>query len=47
MTERVEETVPVTNPANGQVIANVPIGSVETVNDVVKVASDAFESWRY
>lgn len=45
--ERPEESIPVTCPANGETIATVPLGSAETVNDIVLVAHKAFDGWRY
>ncbi|MFL5778995.1 MAG: aldehyde dehydrogenase family protein, partial [Chloroflexota bacterium] len=42
------ETLPVENPANGQVIANVPRSSVEDVDRAVQAAHRAFEdTWRH
>jgi malonate-semialdehyde dehydrogenase (acetylating)/methylmalonate-semialdehyde dehydrogenase len=43
--EREEEYVSVTCPADGKTIASVPLGTAETVNDVVHVAHEAFDNW--
>ncbi len=40
------ETLEVENPANGQVIANVPASGAEDVDRAVDAAADAFESWK-
>jgi 1-pyrroline dehydrogenase len=40
------ETLTVENPANGQVIANVPASGPEDVNRAVEAAATAFESWK-
>src|ERR1700752_448050 len=39
-------TAEVINPANDQVIANVPSSSPEDVDRAVKAAAKAFESWK-
>ncbi len=39
------ETIGVENPANGEVIANVPASATEDVDRAVNAASKAFESW--
>jgi 1-pyrroline dehydrogenase len=41
------ETLHVENPANGQVIANVPASSSEDVDRAVNAADEAFQSWRH
>lgn len=41
--EKVED---VFNPATGEVIARVPISSLEDVNHAVEVAKEAFEDWK-
>ncbi|WP_156290575.1 CoA-acylating methylmalonate-semialdehyde dehydrogenase [Oceanobacillus salinisoli] len=43
---KADKTEPVYNPATGEVIANVPISSQEDVDYAVKVAEEAFESWK-
>src|SRR5262245_40071646 len=42
------ETLPVYNPANGEVIAHVPAGGAEDIDRAVKAAREAFENgpWR-
>ncbi|MRG86261.1 aldehyde dehydrogenase family protein [Salinibacillus xinjiangensis] len=40
-----EESTPVTNPANGQKIAQVPLSTLEDVNAAVKVAAQAQKDW--
>jgi malonate-semialdehyde dehydrogenase (acetylating) / methylmalonate-semialdehyde dehydrogenase len=37
----------VVNPATQEVLARVPMCSAEEVNDAVKVAAEAFKTWRY
>ncbi len=39
-------TADVINPANDQVIANVPASSQEDVNRAVDAAAKAFETWK-
>ena len=41
-----ETLLPVLSPANGQTIAQVPLGFTSTVNEAVASAAKAFESWR-
>lgn len=42
------KTFQVTNPANNEVIGEVPeMGSEEEVEEVIAVAKKAFESWRH
>src|SRR3954454_20676752 len=38
-------TEEVTNPANGEVIADMPLSSEEDVNRAVAAAKDAFDGW--
>ncbi len=40
-----EHYTPVHNPSTGEVIAQTPMGSAETVNVAVQAAQKAFESW--
>lgn len=39
------ETQNVTNPATGEILAEVPISAKEDVDEAVQAAEDAFESW--
>lgn len=41
-----EKTEPVYNPASGEIIAYVPISSIEDVEHAVKIANEAFQSWK-
>jgi 1-pyrroline dehydrogenase len=41
------ETLPVENPANGQVIAHVPASGAEDVDRAVQSAAVAFETWQH
>ncbi|GGC84154.1 methylmalonate semialdehyde dehydrogenase [acylating] 2 [Thalassobacillus devorans] len=41
-----DQTEPVYNPATGEVIAHVPISSVNDVEDAVKIADEAFQEWK-
>jgi len=43
---KTEQTEPVYNPATGEVIAQVPISTKKEVDEAVKVAKEAFESWK-
>jgi malonate-semialdehyde dehydrogenase (acetylating)/methylmalonate-semialdehyde dehydrogenase len=40
------ETIPVTNPATGEILADVPLSSAADVNTAVKAALDALAAWR-
>ena len=40
------QTIPVTNPATGEVIAQAPLSSSEDVAKAVKAAADALPAWR-
>jgi malonate-semialdehyde dehydrogenase (acetylating) / methylmalonate-semialdehyde dehydrogenase len=40
------ETIPVTNPATGEVLADVPLSSAADVNNAVTAALDALPGWR-
>ena len=40
------QTVPVTNPATGEVIAQAPLSSREDIDKAVKAAADALPAWR-
>lgn len=40
------ETLPVLNPATGEMVARVPLSTPETVDSAVLAAQAAFESWR-
>ena len=40
------ETIPVTNPATGEVLADVPLSSAADVNNAVKAALEAWPAWR-
>ena len=40
------ETLDVTNPANGETLARVPLSNANDVDRVVKAAKDAFYGWR-
>jgi betaine-aldehyde dehydrogenase len=40
-------TIDVINPASGEVIGTVPRGGREDIDDAVRAARDAFESWRH
>jgi malonate-semialdehyde dehydrogenase (acetylating)/methylmalonate-semialdehyde dehydrogenase len=40
------DTLPVTNPATGETLANVPLGNAADVDRAVEAAADAFDSWR-
>ncbi|MFC5589900.1 CoA-acylating methylmalonate-semialdehyde dehydrogenase [Sporosarcina soli] len=37
--------IPVPNPATGEILAEVPISTIEDVNDATKVAKEAFSTW--
>jgi malonate-semialdehyde dehydrogenase (acetylating)/methylmalonate-semialdehyde dehydrogenase len=37
--------IPVPNPATGEILAEVPISTIEDVNDAAKVAKEAFPTW--
>lgn len=39
------DTVPVTNPANGEVIAHVPVTSAQEVDEAVQIAKEAQKKW--
>ena len=39
-------TIPVTNPATGEVIAQAPLSSREDVDKAVRAAADALPAWR-
>ncbi len=39
------KTFPVTNPANGQVIANIPDGNQDDARKAIQAAEDAFKGW--
>ncbi|AWL12076.1 Benzaldehyde dehydrogenase (NAD(+)) [Saliniradius amylolyticus] len=41
-----EQTIPVTNPANGEVIAQVPCATDDEMNQAIAAAKAAFEEWR-
>jgi len=43
-----EETIEVTNPSNGEIIATIPRGNANDIDDAVKAAKEAFasEAWR-
>src|SRR5688572_18061347 len=43
---RAAESIAVTNPATGDVIAQVPMSSRDDVADAVKAAADALPAWR-
>ncbi len=40
------EHVPVTNPATGELLGNVPMGAASDVDDAVRAAKAAFPAWR-
>jgi acyl-CoA reductase-like NAD-dependent aldehyde dehydrogenase len=40
-------TIDVINPASGEVIGTIPRGGREDIDDAVRAARDAFESWRH
>jgi len=40
-----DNSFPVINPANEEVLAQCPLATKEQLNDAVKAAADAFESW--
>src|SRR5689334_19707489 len=40
------QTIPVTNPATGEVIAEAPLSSAADVEKAVKAAADALPAWR-
>jgi len=40
------ESLPVHNPANGELLAYVPLSSAEIVDQAVQSASESFEAWR-
>jgi aldehyde dehydrogenase (NAD+) len=40
------ETIPVENPATGEVLAHVPRGGADDIADAVAAASEAFPAWR-
>ncbi|MBP2077128.1 CoA-acylating methylmalonate-semialdehyde dehydrogenase [Oceanobacillus polygoni] len=41
-----DKTEAVYNPATGEVIANVPVSTLEDVDHAVQVAAEAFQSWK-
>ncbi len=41
-----ERTLPVENPATGEVIGEVPLSTADEVDDAVSAAQEAFEEWR-
>jgi len=43
---RAGETVPIVDPATGELLAAMPLSSADEVNDAVRAASAAFLSWR-
>jgi malonate-semialdehyde dehydrogenase (acetylating) / methylmalonate-semialdehyde dehydrogenase len=43
---RAGQTIPVTNPATGEVLAQAPLSSADDVAAAVKAASDALPGWR-
>lgn len=43
---RTEKTEPVYNPATGEVLAHVPLSSKEDLDMAVKIAAEAFETWK-
>src|SRR5688500_1144287 len=45
-TASASQSIPVTNPATGEVLAEAPLSSVTDVARAVKAASDALPSWR-
>jgi malonate-semialdehyde dehydrogenase (acetylating)/methylmalonate-semialdehyde dehydrogenase len=45
-TKAVDETIPVRNPATGEVLAAAPMSSSTTVAEAVKAAREAYPSWR-
>ncbi len=40
------ETIPVTNPATGETLAETPLGGVRDVDAAVAAATQAFQDWR-
>ncbi|KAI9669434.1 MAG: hypothetical protein M1831_000470 [Alyxoria varia] len=41
------KTLPVYNPATGELVTNVQVGDTSTVNDAVAAAHKAYQSWRW
>ncbi|PJF45800.1 MAG: aldehyde dehydrogenase, partial [Candidatus Thermofonsia Clade 3 bacterium] len=40
------EVIAIDNPANGQIIGHVPLGTAEDVDAAVRAAKDAFNAWK-
>ncbi|MBO1002147.1 CoA-acylating methylmalonate-semialdehyde dehydrogenase [Pseudogracilibacillus auburnensis] len=43
---KTDKTEPVYNPATGEIIAHVPISTTEELDKAVKIAAEAFETWK-